>query len=264
MARKLSTSGRDIASSLDKCTLSTRGWTFQEYIFSRRSVIFLDKIVWFHSPGLVFEEDQIESTADNWEDHPLQDFDIRYNPKHLARVNVDRYFAALELYSKRDLTNQQDAIDAFSAMLTILRPTFRCDYLFGLPETELESTLLWLPDGPMLRRIDTETGEPVFPTWSWAGWKGKIRGQALRGGFSRVTWINPFTGSSFTTQDRRGIDDPVKSGWKLKPSQLSEETYNRPDAAEWYEVSDPATCSIILLQQTRRTAFAFYEKARIV
>ena len=62
----------------------------------------------------------------------------------------------------------------FEGVAARLRPLFRSDLLFGIPRAELDSQILWQPHGSMTRRCDPQTGLPICPSWSWAGWVGKV------------------------------------------------------------------------------------------
>jgi hypothetical protein len=52
------------------------------------------------------------------------------------------------------------------------RPHFRTQFIHGIPEGELDAALLWSPIGSSVRRCDPQTGEFLFPSWSWLGWIG--------------------------------------------------------------------------------------------
>lgn len=80
-------------------------------------------------------------------------------------VNVwSTYRYTVERYSKKSLTHQEDALDAFSGILRTIVGT-RC--VEGLPASMFDKALLWQPVGRLPRR-------DCFASWSWVGWTGKV------------------------------------------------------------------------------------------
>ncbi|ORY13728.1 heterokaryon incompatibility protein-domain-containing protein [Clohesyomyces aquaticus] len=104
---------------------------------------------------------------------------------------------------------------AMSRRKLALCQTFKSDFLFGLPISELEHALLWFPEMEPKRRIQSDTNQPICPSWSWMGWEdgtiqyGSVKAEHL----GHVTWIDPVNGASFTSQDIRGVT--------LKPTFVS-------------------------------------------
>lgn len=74
------------------------------------------------------------------------------------------YRRAVEEYSKRNLTEESDALDAFTGILRTLCGT-RC--IEGLPAICLDRAILWQPRGRVKRRT-------AFSSWSWVGWGGQV------------------------------------------------------------------------------------------
>ena len=113
------------------------------------------------------------------------------------QTNFETYAEAVEEYSSRDISFHEDTVKAFAGILSVLRTSFRGDFLFGLPDTELDQALLWQPKRALSRRKDGN-GNELFPSWSWAGWEGGVRywpNLAL----SRVQWKDAVTGRYFTS-----------------------------------------------------------------
>ena len=97
------------------------------------------------------------------------------NFSHEHSINIVSYRHVVEQHSQRQLTRPGDVLDAFAGVGEQLETVFRSRLLYGLPQTELIYTLLWRPDAAFTRRSDSDTGQPVLPSWSWAGWTGKVR-----------------------------------------------------------------------------------------
>lgn len=163
---------------------NTRGWTYQERELSKRCLIFTKNCVYFSCNQMVCKEDSGLRNVGLWSE------------KH-KRIRAERhpiwnnYRRAVKKFTQRTFTFDEDVINAFQGIASLLQPAFRCDFLYGLPETELDVALLWQPASSILRRIDKATGKPLFPSWSWAGWIGEIDyvwTDHLLDDLSRVQW----------------------------------------------------------------------------
>ena len=152
---------------IDQSYWNTRGWTYQEKELCKRFLVFSQTHVSFQCNRTVFKEDS-----------GLRDIAIVGG--RALRIREERqpvwnsYRRAVVEYTKRNLTNASDMINTFLAFASLLRPGFKGDFLFGLPETELDFALLWQPKSCIRRRIDPENGNSLFPSWSWAGWIGEV------------------------------------------------------------------------------------------
>jgi hypothetical protein len=65
-----------------------------------------------------------------------------------------------------------DTLKALAGLLHILEACFKCQIKEGLPEILLDAAILWRPMEALERRSVSEVD---IPSWSWAGWKGKVR-----------------------------------------------------------------------------------------
>ncbi|KAF2457619.1 hypothetical protein BDY21DRAFT_344350 [Lineolata rhizophorae] len=120
-------------------------------------------------------------------------------------LNFEQYTNLVEEYTMRQMSYQTDILDAFTGVLNSLRNSFRGAFVFGLPITELDAALIWEPDGRLERRTHPENGEPIFPSWSWAGWIGKVTWfvKSHLPLASRVTWVDT-QGVRFASAELRG------------------------------------------------------------
>jgi hypothetical protein len=87
--------------------------------------------------------------------------------------NVKLWDNLLSTYLRRNLTDENDILRAFTGIMTNLTLGFPGKFHYGLPELFFDASLLWRPQSYLERRISTSGS--VFPSWSWCGWKGKIR-----------------------------------------------------------------------------------------
>jgi len=96
------------------------------------------------------------------------------------RKRFYEYIVFVAEYTKRQLSNTDDAVAAFMGILGKFGiPRYLDTDLesHGLLDTHLEWSLLWMADKdtPFLRRrIMADTSRPQFPSWAWAGWVGAV------------------------------------------------------------------------------------------
>ncbi|KAL9065495.1 MAG: hypothetical protein Q9161_008200 [Pseudevernia consocians] len=201
---------------VDQSSWNNRAWTFQERSLSSRVLFVADQRCFFtcrHRPDAFMES--LDDMENGLTGRPLPTLisDYSRNLIPISRaVNVLSYSRTLEAYTSRQLTYAIDILNAFEGVAARFRPLFRSDLLFGIPRSELDSQILWQPHGPMTRRRDPQTDLPIFPSWSWAGWVGKVRCNT-RENLSRIEWIGD-DGKTFSSKDCRypkGANrDPVK------------------------------------------------------
>ena len=86
----------------------------------------------------------------------------------------NNYRRAVVEYTKRTTSDESDAVNAFQGIVSLLQPAFKGDFLFGLPETELDIALLWQPTSSIRKRVNPKTKAPLFPSWRWVGWIGGV------------------------------------------------------------------------------------------
>jgi hypothetical protein len=185
-----------LSTALDTCTWNTRAWTYQEGILSTRLLFLFDAQIYFNCyHGYSFCEDVAFEESPRGAGGSMQVSGQIYVVN--AQTNFETYAEAVEEYSSRNISFHEDTVKAFAGILSVLKTSFRGDFLFGLPDTELDQALLWQPKRALRRRKD-RNGNDLFPSWSWAGWEGGVSywpNLAL----SRVQWKDAVTGRYFTS-----------------------------------------------------------------
>jgi hypothetical protein len=152
---------------LKRSLYSTRAWTFQEQLFARRVIYFVNKQVYFRCRGHSFAErltDQppgqrdavVERGASLMHtiaamDNPLQSFET-----------------ILKHYTERSLSQQADILRALAGTIRRVGEKARCRFFEGLPTCAFDAFLVFHPRAGVLRR------RSGFPSYSWTGWKGSV------------------------------------------------------------------------------------------
>ncbi|KAH6867531.1 heterokaryon incompatibility protein-domain-containing protein [Thelonectria olida] len=162
--------------TIKKSAWATRGWTYQEYFFSLRRLIFIAGQVIYQCNTIRWQEDLAQE----------------HIPRHLTSFQVDRggrglgweppnvrfpnypknrwcryhYATYLTTYLDRNLSQDSDILNAFAGVINDAADG-GLTTLYGLTKEYFGLDMLW-------KHSTWATRRPGFPSWSWAGWKGSI------------------------------------------------------------------------------------------
>lgn len=152
-----------------------RGWTFQECLLSRRLLVFNQDTVYWQCPAAMWTEVNdhgLDRTSDSYNELSIWDRLMR------AEVSEMLLFGLLiREYNTRTLTYPEDALDAFTGLMSELTATkFRDGFFGGLPVVFFDVFLLWEPRRSVERRQakNTARAQAQLPSWSWLGWHGEL------------------------------------------------------------------------------------------
>ena len=230
--------------AVEGSTWNSRAWTYQEAELSRRHVIFTEHQVFYRCARCICHE-QTGSIIQKSSGRYIYNIKLAYQP------NVLSYSDAVRNYTKRSLGRPDDILNGFQGLLDLLLPLFKGNFVYGLPETELDFALLWQPYSKTFRRrLHPRTGRPMFPSWSWAGWEGGCNylhwTNHMLDDLSRVQWQDAVTGSPFSSDEIRAPKNGPsfrsndhgdrKDGWK--PRRTSQRFGY--DILAWIEDKAPA------------------------
>lgn len=179
------------AISLMQTKWYSRGWTFQEYIFSTRRVIFQNETVNWGCLCASWHERQDISRLTLAPSHgvlPASDASAIKMDVPAAGLNSSpwpdmiRYTRLMTLFNERDLTFPEDVLDAFISCLVHLSSVFPGGFISGLPTMCFDAALLWQPWVYLKRRKPRRlsASKAILPSWSWAGWEGIINSESWR------------------------------------------------------------------------------------
>ncbi|CVL12206.1 hypothetical protein FPRO06_03475 [Fusarium proliferatum] len=115
----------------------------------------------------------------------------------------EAYAHAVDAYTKRNMTWQSDAVNAFIGIADLIRRGTNTKFWHAMPEFGLTRSLLWYPKEPLSRRRSPD-GKILFPSWSWAAWQGHAtyRGRGFHNAVcyapvSMIMWLKSATVDEF-------------------------------------------------------------------
>lgn len=162
---------------------ASRGWTFQERLFSRRMLIFTKKQCFFYCDKLTrFESTVTEVDGENEGMvqrflHGVRGMEHRFLYPHLWAADRQKlsasnntsskaillgYFQLFRHHRRLSLTYEADVLKAFGGVISKYEQQMSSAFYFGMP-TSMFTYALLLDCTQCIRR-------PEFPSWSWAGW----------------------------------------------------------------------------------------------
>lgn len=175
---------REHYARLSRSKWGSRGWTYQEKILSKRTIILLDDDIFWDCQCALWDcngLDPFTETSEQAGDEGGHDpVNMRLTPN--TSMDFSLYVELVCPYNARDLSYAQDVIPAFTGILNALAPAFPDGFVAGIPLSYMANMLLWQPRKDAVRRQGTSN-----PSWSWTGWRCEIDPWSLRSGLSTVT-----------------------------------------------------------------------------
>ncbi|KAI1173800.1 heterokaryon incompatibility protein-domain-containing protein [Nemania sp. FL0916] len=152
---------------------SSRAWTFQEHVFSRR-LLYINKFVswvcgsarWTETISASPNTSQSESTGKKL---PLSDGKLFV----IGWPSLAYYASMVQQYNMRQLTYDWDISNAFTGLMTQMCEGFPAGFFGGIPEFYFTICLLWQPKRSLRPRL-AQNGANSLPTWSWLAWSGEL------------------------------------------------------------------------------------------
>ncbi|KAF5689989.1 hypothetical protein FDENT_4148 [Fusarium denticulatum] len=170
--------------TLQFSTWNTRGWTFQERLLSRRSLIFTNKQVYWCCDGTTWEEESLldvpGSTAfarsysfgcyDEWDDNE-------------AKFSLESFDTYITQFSERKFTYSSDVLPAFLGIIRRFEHLNNEKIHWGLNASTFDQDLTWKYGQSRRDEAYTcvsggSTRSVPYPSWSWLGWTGFIGGSS--------------------------------------------------------------------------------------
>ena len=164
----LVTASKDYIGAIESAAWSRRAWVLQERNLSSRLLVFTPRQVFWECRKAVWSEELQLECFD-----PQVQVEVDYSLERFKKPRSDlspvqRYAFLLAQYTSRELTNQDDALNAVQGLLNDFQTIFPEGFFWGLPESIFDTALLWnfgvYQQAPKPRRA-------MFPSWCWAGWQ---------------------------------------------------------------------------------------------
>jgi hypothetical protein len=164
----LVTASKDYIGAIGSAAWSKRAWVLQERDLSPRLLIFTPRQVFWECNMTTWSEELQLECFDPQICIENNHFIERFKKPRPDLSPVQRYAFLLAQYTPRELTNQDDALNAVQGLLNDLHSHFPEGFFWGLPESMFDTALLWnfgvYQQAPKPRRA-------MFPSWCWAGWR---------------------------------------------------------------------------------------------
>ncbi|KAH6977444.1 heterokaryon incompatibility protein-domain-containing protein [Ilyonectria sp. MPI-CAGE-AT-0026] len=156
-------------SSGTKHSYFQRSWTFQEWLFSRRRIVFNHgPLMWQCQCAQWYEHVEINPLADNKWASLAQE---KFGPS----PSVWNLMPTVSAFNTKSLTLADDAPKAFAGIQAMLHRVHPGGVLLGLSEFFFDVFLAWSSLYADIERRSTGTGKQNgLPSWSWIGWQGDI------------------------------------------------------------------------------------------
>ncbi|KAF7853261.1 hypothetical protein EAF04_010762 [Stromatinia cepivora] len=167
-------------------TWFSRGWTFQELVFSKRILYFTPTRTYYACEEGNWSEDF--PFIGKVDEHEHEDEDENQNKSAFYDENLktgfdfrkkldpfENYTSMVSKMSTRQFTQESDCLNACRGFYTGLLLKGLGGSVCGLPAFCFEFALAWQADGDLSRRQKfSDSRDFGFPSWSWAAWNGPI------------------------------------------------------------------------------------------
>ena len=160
---------------VEKSSWASRGWTFQEDIFSRRTLYFNGLTAWLCRR--TFWQEHIHRPSESVAYAAIREpssFRKSMQAQNATWPNLDEWDRLVCQFNKRKLTYDEDVLHAFAGVTSTFNSGFHGGILWGIPELFFDYCIVWRPLGLLRRRRAHLSPGNTIPSWSWAGWEGEI------------------------------------------------------------------------------------------
>jgi hypothetical protein len=156
---------------LESSPRSSRAWCYQEKVLSHRLLLFTSNGIYMQC-----QKGTYDAKGTQLPGKESQGF-AKFNAvggmlSGRPGEDLESYVSAVEYYSQRKLTKQEDKTNAFEGIFR--RYGGRMDgkkssFCYGLPICAFDQTFCW-----RTRQHNPHLRNQVFPSWSWLGWNDAV------------------------------------------------------------------------------------------
>lgn len=158
--------------TVDRSVWNTRGWTYQERMFSRRCICFTERQAYYAcSEGVQYERSGRLLSTNLTNERYVNAWSGSPGTSSNSSSFLEMFSQSVTNYTYRTLTSQADILRAFQGIMSNMMRTHIRHFHFGLPDGGFEDALLWQPLGFTERRL-----APIsLPSWCWASVSGPVK-----------------------------------------------------------------------------------------
>jgi len=216
---------------------NSRGWTHQETILSRRRIFFCNHQVYFECAGMRCY-DSMNAPLEMLHTKDLKTFSKWNRPGLFSRVRQTKYpldavFDHITEYTRRNLTRPEDILNGIMGTFHAFESTYDSfRHYWGIPMVpDITNETIFTP--PTIRKSTrteqfltglcwylSEPGKrrPGFPSWSWAGWYGRLKPHSENNGYiDNIYGVKVWIDSIFTSQMDLGTFCETSTTMELFP-----------------------------------------------
>lgn len=169
--RSIRSGGPDHNELVTTSKWNMRGWTLQEYLYSRRKVFFFADLVTWECHCELWQGSTsgvVKAIRGNRHTcvEPVQPATCAFH--HAPWPDLDEYARIVMDFSARRLSIVDDTLRAFNGITQVLSNIYPGGFIYGMPLMFLDIALLWRPQASVRRRAMSRP--PFLPSWSWMGW----------------------------------------------------------------------------------------------
>jgi hypothetical protein len=208
---------RPYSLSMKRSTWNNRGWVFQEVNLSHRLLVFTEDQMFFHCQSAIWCEDtNLEIPPELGHSALEEQHHHTHGKVPLDLRPIKRYFLLVSQYCRRQLTDENDSINAIRGILNLLLPV----YHYGLPQEYFDSAMVWTAF-----RHSSASRRYSFPSWTWAGWDlSSTNGEpglefdskSLFGIKSEVSWVHHDLKTDQISTIRSSDAMEAEEYWKMR------------------------------------------------
>jgi hypothetical protein len=168
---------------MEEAAWHRRAWTLQEYLLSRRIILFGEHQVFFICKEMSAKESWTRPHTSEDESEDVGDWaeiNLPFYSGKRSKGLTKAYKTAVQMYSIRHLTFSDDRQRAFEGIQMRLSRMYDVKFLYGMPTSmnHFLEALLWRHESqnPVLM-IDLESSPSAlkkWPSWSWLGYPGGV------------------------------------------------------------------------------------------
>lgn len=234
LSRTLDDGGTKASVQFSRNAWSSRAWTFQEGLLSRRCLHFQPEgIKWTCVTDWTTSINDETSPVDN---KTLTKWALALASQPLTRGELTSLWQELvNVYTKRELTYESDRLPALAGLARFFETKLQDEYIGGLWRHELPEALCWTVDRPSERARHYSA-----PSWSWASMRDGVSISLARSDpekFSSplVNVINSYRIVSLT--DRNWLRSSKNYVLELRGYLLSDKNRQQKNSLAWHRGS---------------------------